>query len=52
MSLEKSILNTTKVLFSKALIDSYINHDKFVSTNNVTRESYEMKKEKRMLEML
>ena len=47
MSLEKSILNTTKVLFSKALIDSYINHDEFVSTNNVTRESYEMKKEKK-----
>ena len=28
-----------------ALIDSYINHDEFVSVNNVLREYYEMKKE-------
>ena len=37
-------LNTIEVLISKALIDSYINHDKFVSVNNVLREYFEMKK--------
>ena len=30
---------------SKALIDSYISHDKFVSVNNVLRECNEMKEE-------
>ena len=39
------MLNTTKVLISKALIDSYINHDKFVSVNNVLQEDNEMKEE-------
>ena len=29
----------------KALIDWYINHDEFVSVNNVLREYYEMKVE-------
>ena len=29
----------------KALIDSYINHDEFVSVNNVLREYYETKVE-------
>ena len=38
-------LNTIEVLISKALIDSYISHDDFVSANNVLREYYEMKKE-------
>ena len=32
-------------LISKALINSYISHDEFVSVNNVLREYYEMKKE-------
>ena len=31
-------LNTIKVLISKALINSYISHDEFVSVNNVLRE--------------
>ena len=43
--LGKDKLNTIEVLISKALIDSYISHDKFVSVNNVLRESYEMKEE-------
>ena len=37
--------NTIKVLISKALIDSYISHDEFVSINNVLREYNEMKEE-------
>ena len=45
MLLGKDKLNTIEVLISKALIDSYISHDKFVSVNNVLRESYEMKEE-------
>ena len=36
---------TIKVLISKALIDSYISHDEFVSINNVLREYNEMKEE-------
>ena len=34
----KTKLNSIKVLISKASIDSYINHDKFVLVNNVLRE--------------
>ena len=36
--LAKTELNTIKVLISKALINSYINHDEFVSVNNMLRE--------------
>ena len=43
--LRKDKLNTIDVLISKALIDSYISHDEFVSVNNVLREYYEMEKE-------
>ena len=43
--LEKSKLNTTEILISKALIDSYSNNDKFVSVNNVFKEYNEMKEE-------
>ena len=43
--LGKDKLNTIAVLFSKALINSYISHDEFVSVNNVLREYYEMKGE-------
>ena len=43
--LRKDKLNTTAVLISKALINSFINHDKFVSVNNVLREYNELKKE-------
>ena len=35
--------NTIEFLNSKALIDSYISHDKFVSINNVLREHSEIK---------
>ena len=38
-----SKLNIIEGLFSQALIDSYINHDEFVSINNVFREYYEIK---------
>ena len=40
----KSKLNSMEVLISKALIDSNISHDEFVSINDVLKE-YEMKKE-------
>ena len=43
VSLTKTMLNTIKVLISKSLIDSYNNHDDFVSVNNVLQEYYEMK---------
>ena len=36
-------LNTIKVLISKALINSYISHDEFVSVNNVLREYNKIK---------
>ena len=42
--LEKDKLNTIEVLISKALIDSYISHDEFVSVNNILRRYNEMKK--------
>ena len=46
MLLGKTRLDSFEVLISKALIDSYINHDKFVSVNNVLLEYKEMKEEK------
>ena len=39
---KKGKLNTIEVQISKALIDSYIGHDDFVSVNNVWREYYEI----------
>ena len=45
--LEKSKLNTIKVLISKALIDSNNIHDEFVSANVVLREYNKMRKEKK-----
>ena len=45
MLLGKHKLNTLDVLISKALIDSYISHDEFVSVNNVLREYNELKNE-------
>ena len=50
--LAKTKLNTIEVLISKALIDSYINHDKIFSVNNVLREYNEMKDEIKYLKML
>ena len=43
--LGKSKLNTIEIVISKALIDSYISHDEFVSVNNVLREYNEIKEE-------
>ena len=45
MLLGKDKLNTTEVWNSKALIDSYISHDEFISVNSILREYYEMKEE-------
>ena len=36
-------LNSTEVLISKALIDSYISHHNFVLLNNVLREQDDLK---------
>ena len=36
--------NTIEVLISKAFIDSYFSHEKFVSVNNVSREYNEKKR--------
>ena len=41
----KTKLDTIEVLTSNNLIDSYINHYKFVSINNVLREYDKMKRE-------
>ena len=43
--LGKTKLDTIKVLISKALVDSYISHDKFVSANNILRQYNGMKEE-------
>ena len=41
------------MLISKALIDSYISHDKFISVNNVLQDCNKMKKEiKKVLKLL
>ena len=45
MLLVKTKLNAMEVFISKALIDSCINHDEFVSVNNALREYNEMKEE-------
>ena len=43
--LGKSKLNSIEIQISKALIDSYISQDEFVSVNNVLREYNKMKEE-------
>ena len=43
--LGKDKLNTIEVLISKALIDSYITHDEFISVSNVLGEYNDMKNE-------
>ena len=53
--LGKDKLNNMQVLISKALVDSYISNDEFVSINNVLREYNEMKKiknKKKILKLL
>ena len=47
------MLNTIEVLISKALIDSYISHDEFLSVNNVLREYNGIKgRNKKILKLL
>ena len=41
----KTKLNTIKVLIFKALVDSYINNDEFVSMTNVLTKCSKMKEE-------
>ena len=43
-------LDTIEVLTLKALLDSYISHNEFVSVNYVLKEYNEMKKEIQNLE--
>ena len=43
--LAKDKLNTINVSTSKALIDSYINHNEFFSVNNVLREYSQIEEE-------
>ena len=45
MLLGKDDINTIEVLISKALLNSYINCDEFVSVNNVLKEHTYMKEE-------
>ena len=45
MLLGKNKLDVIEVLISKALINSYINHDEFVSVNNVLKVYIEMRDE-------
>ena len=47
--LAKSKLNSIEVLIYKALIDSKISHDKFISINNVLKDCDDMKKETKTL---
>ena len=43
--LAKSKLNSIEDLIYKALINSNISHNKFVSVNNVLKEFYDMKEQ-------
>ena len=43
--LGKGKLNTTEILISKALIGSYITHNKLASVNNVLRQYNKMEEE-------
>ena len=52
MLLAKTKLDTIEVLISKALNNSYISHDEFVSVNNVLREYNEMKEETKKPQIL
>ena len=45
--LAKSKLNSIELLISKALTDSNISHDEFFLINNVLKEFYGMKEEKK-----
>ena len=51
--LGKDKLNTIEVLISKTLINTYITHDEFISTNSVLREHNKMKEEiKKLVKLL
>ena len=52
MLLAKVKLDTIEGLTYKALIDSYINPDEFISVKNVLKEYYEMKEKLKILKML
>ena len=43
--LATSKLNSMELLISKAVIDSNISHDEFISINNVLNEFFDMKEE-------
>ena len=45
MLLVKNKLNTIQALVSKALTDSYISHNEFISVNNVLTEYNKAKEE-------
>ena len=45
MLLGEDKFNTIEIISSKALINSYISHDEFISLNQVLRDCHEMKKE-------
>ena len=47
--LPKTKLNSIEVLISKALTDSYISHNEFISVNDVLREYDDMRKENKNL---
>ena len=47
--LAKTKLNNIEISISKALIDSNIIHDEFVSVNNVLKEHDDMKKKSKIL---
>ena len=49
---KKEEAHYTIEVISKALIASYISHDKFVSVNNILRENYETKEEIKHLKLL
>ena len=50
--LAKDKLNTINVSTSKALIDSYINHNEFFSVSNVLREYSQIEEEIKNPKML
>ena len=45
LAIDIKVLNSIEVLTSKSLIDSFFNHEEFVSVNNVLREFNKMNKE-------
>ena len=52
MLLTKTKLNTIKVLISKVLSDSHINHGESVSIHNLLRKYNEIKRKSKILKIL